>query len=304
MKTMISNAKIINALVSVTPQFVEDKINGRPIHILTSSPDKDKNSVIISASYIHDMPEIEMTEKLSGHDKAVMDAVYTLWLRRPDQEKAQCEITYIDIYRVIRGEDVEKVRDTVIIKIAQSIKRLCGIDIVIKADRDSLRVRNSLMALGFDRCVLCSRALSAEERDIRLNNGRVTRGILLYQCPILCMYAEAAKQCVPVEVKVLCIPTMNCTEKMISLRNYLVTYIDAAKYNRDLAETITYRTILQHAGYDERKTRKAQHDDRATIKKILDHFVEVGLINGYEESTDKSKIILDVGRANGKNSNN
>ena len=58
---------------------------------------------------------------VNGYDKAVMDAIYTIWASRLDRSKSECSIRYTEIYarmnpgkKLRLGEDTHaKIRNTV-----------------------------------------------------------------------------------------------------------------------------------------------------------------------------------------------
>lgn len=296
--TKMQNTKLINALVSVAPRYANDKVDGQAIALTTCSKDKvgttEHTRMIALLDYDSLLPEIECTDKLSGLDRAVMDAVYTRWANRENQENNECMISYLDIYRTMHGCNVPQIGPSVEHKIRQSVRKLRHIDVTIQYNEDTSRVRDYFKKAGIRSAAVRGHALVADEIDIEMRNHTAMKGIRLYRCPIMWEYALAQQQILTVEPELLDIKGMSMTDKVTAVRNCLIAIIKSKAAKSLQSDSFRYETILNNAGYRQGTYRKAQLVDRRMINSILEYYVSVGIIKSYSESDDHKSVTIHV----------
>lgn len=296
--TKMQNTKLINALVSVAPKYANDKVDGQAIALTTCSKDKagttDHTRVIALLDYDALLPEIECTDKLSGLDRAIMDAVYTRWANRTNQESNECMISYLDIYRTMHGCNASQIGPSVEDKIRRSVRKLRHIDVTIQYNEDSNRVRDYFKKAGIRSAAIRGHALVADEIDIEMRNHTAMKGIRLYRCPVMWEYALAQQQILTVEPELLDIKGMSMTDKVTAIRNCLIAIIKSKAAKSLQSDRFRYETILNNAGYPLSPYRQTQSTDRKMINSILKYYASIGIIVSYTESKDHKTVTINM----------
>lgn len=209
MTNKMQNTRLAHALVSKAPNFKADGITGQPIALATCPLPKlmtnEGTRVVCVLDYEKALPQVECTETFTGLDKAVMDAIYTIWSQRKNQDKDTCDISYNQIYRVMHGSDTERVGKTSVEKIKMTIRKLRSIDVRIQYGGDTPRVKEYFKRKGIKTLGIRGHAIVADEVDVVLKNDAVTAGIRLYRCPIMWEYALAQQQVITVDPKMLAV---------------------------------------------------------------------------------------------------
>ena len=303
-----NNTKLCEALVSTSKEYADYDVGTGLFPPLRTSgvkdPPKTVNGMFMTTAIENDplfsnIPgfqsqnsKVLIGKKISGYDRAVMDAVYTLWLRRKDKTVDECSLSYIEIYRTMIGDPKKEVHIDTQRKIARSITKLRNIDSLLIFDDDMDRVKQYFPAKA-DSIYVREHLISAMQIGIKLKNGSATGGIKLYACPILHRYAEAQTQILTVPMTWISLPG-KISEKKIAIRDYLVRHIKAlsSKKTKIKITKIKYETIIEGAGIPWSDDRRIQCKDRHLVNEILDYYVNAKIIQKYEKVDSKTIEIV------------
>ena len=129
--------------------------------------------------------------------------------------------------------------------------------------------------------------LPMEYMEAVVNGNVVETAVHILKEPALITYATLTKQITTVAVKWLESP-LNRTEANIDLEDYLIYRIARiTKKGSRMSNKIRFETIYEHAGI---KTAMQRKRALPKIKKLLEHYKNEGLINGYSIVSDGIEI--------------
>lgn len=288
------NTKLSKGLVSLAPEYRDLwPGSGYTCKIVVSGSGQDVKNVYANAMYQNDNWDGQL---FTGYDKAILDAIYTIWINRDISAGNECQMSYLDIYRAMTGVHASQVSVNALQKIKDSVEKLRFMDIRLVVEEDTDRVRAYFQnTKKIKKMIIKEQALVATECSISFRNGTKTEGIVLYTCPILWKYAEAQAQIITIPEQWLAIPG-NKTAKKISIRDYLICYIkglQSEKANNN-NEKLKYETILIGAGYPWPAERQYQAMERALVNGILDYYEEEEIIQEYLISKDLKYVTINV----------
>lgn len=304
-KVEYNSSKLVKRLISLSPDCAASKVDAGIFRFQTSGKGHDFAELYARLESLPTSmepalqpgePHTRLTYNRAAvdmFDKAMMDAIYTLWLERPDKSKDECEMSYISIYGKICGRDMICVSEIMKNRLKESLRKLQHIEATLVIANDNPRVleyfaKNTLAK----EYTLKSTLIKCEEYSTLLPNKERIYGINLLKCPILYRYAEAQRQLRGIEFDWLNIGG-NMSLKKLGVRDMLIGYITGLSRknkNDDFSYVIKYSTIMQGAGFKWPEDRKLQYKDRKLIDSILDIYKERGKITGYEVLPDKSGV--------------
>ena len=127
--------------------------------------------------------------------------------------------------------------------------------------------------------------------DVILNGAKAHDCIKIYDKSPLLEYAKAKGQISNPHIEMLNIPEVNRTEENILLIGYLIrAYADMenphSKRNKNIIRYDTLYDYLHVSGSNQHQLTKNKAKIRATIKKILNAWIEGGFIKSYQELTE------------------
>lgn len=127
------------------------------------------------------------------------------------------------------------------------------------------------------------RMLPVEFVDVKMGKHEV-KGIKPIGIPLIYRYDALKKQISSIPAAMLGTPGQN-TEEKILIQYYLIKRVEGARLG-NLTPVILYETIYNQVQITQETPgaiRKKQHKIREQAKSILDHWVKLGRIKGYEE---------------------
>lgn len=306
-KVEYNSSKLVKRIMSLSPECAASKVDAGVFKFQTSGKGHDYAELY---ARLESLPTNEEPALLPGEphtrltynraavdafDKVMMDAIYTLWLERPNKAKDECEMPYISIYDRICGREMKKLSVEMKERLKTSIRKLQHIEATLVIANDTPRVleyfaKNKLA----EEYTLKSTLIKCEEYSQLLPNKERTFGINLLKCPILYRYAEAQRQLRGIEYSWLDIGG-NMSLKKIGVRDVLIGFITglSRKTKEDnFSYVIKYSTVIQNAGFKWADDRKLQYKDRQLIDGILTTYKEHAMIADYEVLPDKSGVAI------------
>ena len=304
-KLSVQNTRLASALPSVQDKFKNVGLldeDGVPVNTgATPSPyfvmcklDIKKNE--INAGLVRG-------QKIAYYDICVMNALYTLWTKREDKSKKECDITYADVYRTMTGNtEKNNVRKSIIDQINESIDRLTCIRASVDTRNEIPSVQEKLESLGIRKngitidTLVSAKRFIKEARNHEIINGTIT----LRDCPILCAYAEAMGQVVQLPYRALDVREVDGTpkrktEKFIAIQACLALHATSIRNEAISNKVIGVQTIIEKVGYDYKtEHRETKKRDREAITEILEHYVRIKFIKSFEFDKKTELITINV----------
>ncbi len=314
-----NNTKLMKRIISIAPDCLATQTDGdifdfetgrdKETGVVTScSGSLDSNLITYNDLIQKVLPGtyIKMGFAITPFDRAVMDAIYTIWSERQDKTSNTCNMAYSDIYKYIMGGSKRNLNEELTSKLKYSVLKLRCINAWIYIGSDFPKVAKyfgmeEYAEYNEEEAVLHSCLLNCADFTIKRKNGTFSEGIQVVSCPILYMYAQAMEQIIGVEDSWLQV-LGNCSNKTLAIRDYLISYIRGLDYcDENLAPEIKYKTIFLGAGIPWEENDYAPSKNRKIVDKMLDNYKEINAIQDYEVSKDKSKIkILPVKKKKNK----
>ena len=131
--------------------------------------------------------------------------------------------------------------------------------------------------------------------DVILQGKKSHDCIKIYDTSPLYEYAKAKGQISAVPVAMLDIPSVNRTEENIMLIGYLTrAYADMRNDKNNIRNVIRYETLYEYIGVEGSNAqviRNKKTKIRATVRAILDAWIDRGFIKGYQELTEDNKPV-------------
>lgn len=304
-KLSVQNTKLSHAIPSVQKKFND-------IGILNGEEKMIKTSNESTTSYVMCKLAIDKEGLYSGlvagqkipyFDLCVMNAMYTLWKRRSDKAKKECDLTYADIYRTMTGStEKKKIKKSTLDQIEAAISRLSHIDATIDTRSEISEIQEKLKTHGIGAKGITIDALVSARRFITeaRNHKTVTGNITLRDCPILCAYAEAMGQVVQLPYKVLDVRNADGIpkrkdEKFIAIQECLALHVASIRNSAIENHSIGIATIIQKIGYDyESEYRTTKKRDREAITEILEHYKRIGFITNFKINKENGLIYINA----------
>lgn len=244
---------------------------------------------------------------VNGYDKAVMDAIYTIWASRLDRSKSECSIRYTEIYaRMNPGKKLRLGEDTHA-KIRNTVTKLRNLEITLSLVNDLNRVLTyfgyNVKDIDFNQVEVSGGRFCIKDKLI---NARVvystlptkakdgspleTDGVILQGCPILYQYALAQHQVITTDADCLNLPG-RMTEKKIAIRDYLISYIRSEGHrNENFSSMVGYQTIYENSGTKWSDDKRLQAKDRELVNSILNYYKQTGFIYDYKKDCKNIEI--------------
>lgn len=302
-KLSVQNTRLSHALPSVQPKF-------KDVGILDGEEKKVETGKVPDVSYV--MCKLAIKEdgasagllpgkKVSYFDFCVMNAMYTLWTRRADKTKKECDFTYSDIYRTMTGSmEDKKIGSTTLAQIDAAIGRLSCIEAAVDTRFEIPEVQEKLEALGIRKKGITIDTLVSAKRYIReaRNHKTITGNVTLRDCPILCAYAESVGQIVQIPYKALDVMNADGTpkrkdEKFIAVQECLALHIASIRNSAIENHAIGISTIIEKTGYDyDAEFRATKKRDREAIEDVLNHYKRIGYISDFTIDPKKDLIYI------------
>lgn len=222
-------------------------------------------------------------KELTMYDREVHDAIATLCVEGGNEY-----ITPQMIYQVMTGNPKIRLTPEQAEAISNSITKMMHSHISIDASKEA-------QAFGFDSFIYNGNLIAAETVTATLN-GNVVECVHLLRTPPLYDYANRKGQIGRADIRLLNSP-LSKTEETSVLQGYLLRRILTIKnpHNKQ-SNSILYETIykqLEISAPNDNALKKKKIDIRKKVKTILDYWIKVKFIKGYEE-TNKGRLIYSI----------
>ena len=293
-----NNTKVLKSLVSIAPQCADIRPDADPFMIETGRDGSFcVGTLITSGAMKRYLPNayIDGRVNLTAFDKAVMDAIYTIWTERENPEEDYCEMSYQEIYKVISGGGVIEINKSTKWKIKSAVYKLTMIMCIIDISSD---LPEAVKKMRLTKCfkedesevIIEGTLIQTEFVTVKNANLTVSEGIRLLKCPMLYEYASTMDQIIWVEEKWLRLP-FYLSDKIIGLRDYLISYIRSYDYKRATNSSwVGYKTIFEGAGWQWGELKSTQCKNRKIVNEILKHYIDAKVIKSFEISEDNRNI--------------
>jgi hypothetical protein len=142
-------------------------------------------------------------------------------------------------------------------------------------------------AYKYDKVVIDGPLLPSFMKSGIINGKQVEEALGLICEPPLMNFARGRKQITTIEKKLLETPVSKTNQNLL-IEDYLIERIANAKTGRQPTK-ILYDTLYKEAKITEKKQRQRAG---GKLKAILDHYVQQGHIQGYQDEGDGIRIII------------
>lgn len=241
--------------------------------------------------------KIEREDRLTPFDKAVHNAVATLWVAGHQEGKNFNEyLTPRIIFQILSGNTNEsrEIGPEIRKAILRSIDKMRNTEISIDNSEEAQK-------FGYEKFNYKSSLLPSERIEgVRINGNEVLDCIHILRKPPLFDYADIKNQVGSVDIKTLKVPIKNTCEN-IELKEYLLMRILSIKNSKsNLSPTIRYSTVYEylriHAATPKALTKKKEKV-RKNIITLLNAWISTGFITSYAEDKEgrtKAKVTIKV----------
>ena len=251
--------------------------------------------------FLNEDANIKLSRTLCYFEKAVFDAVLTSWHRRVmfaghDRSKPMA-IDLNEIMCIVRNtDDVSEVSDSFRKSVIDALRRLRSTYIKLEC-RAEFKGRSKdpkkIFRCGTDASLLEIRLHTAEEiekTDLRRSGDKICQVMLLAE-PVLYTYAREIKHYEQLDPQKFQLPAGSISSARIARYSYVRDRVLLMQRTTSPDTTILFSEIEKTAlGRDYHKeSRKVRNDIREFVEKILDLFVQNGVIKGWEPEISDSK---------------
>lgn len=224
-----------------------------------------------------------LSRQIDEYDKLITNAVYTLW------ERGDMIFTEAMVYRALNGlANTEKVSQKNIDDIKYRLDKMSLIRVRIDATEHARLVNKSTKSF-----VLESYLLPLEHIKFDGFNAEEIDCYKLIKEPAVLEYSKAVHQVVSVDRSLINTRSVIRNNPDVAvIRAYLIQFIEAVKNknNNFHGNRLTYKDLF--GKIDPNMSRQVQSKKRQQISKILDYYVSIGYIKGYE--SDLNGIAFEV----------
>lgn len=131
-------------------------------------------------------------------------------------------------------------------------------------------------------------------RKIEVTVSGVTKQAYIFNIkPFLYKYAQSTRQIISVPIKLLNIKdTLNNSEEITVLKNYLIRRIEVMKDNDNQGNNISYESIFRELDINiDTLTKQKSEKIRRYTRRILDYWIKNGYIKKHEDYKERKLII-------------
>ena len=217
--------------------------------------------------------------ELTPYDREVHDACVSHALLGNEY------ITESMIYDTICGRQGATLTDVQRTEISNALTKMMYTQVTIDASKET-------EVWGAEAFIYDGPVLPAERVRMKIN-GVWTECIHLFRVPPLYEYANRMDQIDRIKVDLLDSPVKKNGE-VIVLQGFLYRRVLAKKRKANLSPTILYDTIYRHIGVEAESPgalRKKKCKVRSSVKRILDYWVGMGYVKGFEEIRKGKKTV-------------
>lgn len=232
-----------------------------------------------------DLPDdISMTKELNTQDKAVHDAILSLYL------SGNKHMTTLMIHRVINGNKNVRLKELRRSEIENSIKKMMTTLVYINFENEA-KFKKYEKLNDFEGLEITSNLISVKLLKETRRDGTVKDVFEVLDTPSLYRYADAKNQIARLRMELLDTPGHK-TDRHIAVRNYLIARIDTMKSNPKHTKKVLINNIFEKYGVeaDNPETEKKNKiRAKKLTKDILEDFAFKNYISGFTEEKKPSK---------------
>lgn len=226
---------------------------------------------------------------ITGYDRRVYNAIGTLWIN------GKSVLTLTEIFEVMNGYGKSKPSSKQLQAIEKALHKLKNInlyiDLTAEVKANMLKDKEPLIAAGIlssnkdniKSVIIEDSMLHYRMATITSENGKKFKSIQIMNEPSLLTYNRAKGTLLTVPMEYIGLKNTSATEKSIAFQDYLLLRIMSYKNGNMRENKILYNTIYKDSGIERPKLSKDFKRDRDIIKKLLEEWLDQGLITGYED---------------------
>ena len=257
---------------------------------------KGRNEQVVSyvSFYYDDSADLEILNKkgrfnITAYDRRVYNAVSTLFVNGKDT------VSLAEIFSVMTGYTKKNPSKSQIDTIERSLEKLKSIkvyiDLTAEVKHKMIENRQPLIEAGIlsnmtdkiKRAVIEDNMLHFRKGELVSEKGRVFKSIQIIGEPALLTYNRAKKTLLTIPMEYIGLEGQNTTDKTIAFQDYLLMRIFGYKNGKMRENRILYETLYRDSGQERPEDSKGFIRDRETITRMLDEWMNRGLITGFAE---------------------
>ena len=257
---------------------------------------KGRNEQVVSyvSFYYDDSADLEILNKkgrfnITAYDRRVYNAVSTLFVNGKDT------VSLAEIFSVMTGYTKKNPSKSQIDTIERSLEKLKSIkvyiDLTAEVKHKMIENRQPLIEAGIlsnmtdkiKRAVIEDNMLHFRKGELVSEKGRVFKSIQIIGEPALLTYNRAKKTLLTIPMEYIGLEGQNTTDKTIAFQDYLIMRIFGYKNGKMRENRILYETLYRDSGQERPEDSKGFIRDRETITRMLDEWMNRGLITGFAE---------------------
>lgn len=257
---------------------------------------KGRNEQVVSyvSFYYDDSADLEILNKkgrfnITAYDRRVYNAVSTLFVNGKDT------VSLAEIFSVMTGYTKKNPSKSQIDTIERSLEKLKSIkvyiDLTAEVKHKMIENRQPLIEAGIlsnmtdkiKRAVIEDNMLHFRKGELVSEKGRVFKSIQIIGEPALLTYNRAKKTLLTIPMEYIGLEGQNTTDKTIAFQDYLLMRIFGYKNGKMRENRILYETLYRDSGQERPEDSKGFIRDRETITRMLEEWMNRGLITGFAE---------------------
>lgn len=235
--------------------------------------------------------------KITSFDRRVYNAVCTLYINN------QTTVSLSEIFSVMNGYAKSNPSSNQLQAIEKSVTKLqyvtAFIDMTEELKANIIKDKQVLIDAGIlksqtdniKQAVIEDKMLHCRIGTITSEQGKVFKVFHVMGEPCLLTYNRAKGTLISVPMEYLALSAVNSTEKTIAFQDYLLMRILSYKNGNMKENKILYDTLYRDSGITKPSVPKDFKRDRETILKMMDEWVEKGLIRSYKETKNGRSFV-------------
>ena len=231
--------------------------------------------------------DIKSRQQFNSIDQEVYDAIVSIYINGYTMYPGEPVVfTAKNVWTTMTGKDssTTKITESQLLMIEESIDKLAYSQLDIDLSEE---IENFKYPFDLSDAKLSGNMLNVEKLKFRIS-GSTVRGYRLLSKPILLSYAQPKKQIASIPMEVLNTP-VNKGRRILMLQGYLLRRIIAMKGSGKLSRTILYDTIYKTLN-EENEDRRRKGELRKYVDEILNYWVDIHYIEGYQEIRRGRKV--------------
>ena len=270
----IQNSPINNKLVNNF--FSTEELDGKKnLDLYPVGKGNNKQTVQIFVALKYMGADIKLNRKIGGFDKAVYNAISTLW------SAGNACITVKDIYETMNGlKKSKKLSEAQERKIRASVDKMRFTNCYIDFSQELNAIKGES---DIESGKLSDNMLHISEAIAVMNNGETKNAYKIHTEPVLYTYNRIKRQLISVPIGLLdTSQALSNTDDVIALREYLIQQIQNMKKGIRNSNKMLFDTIYKEAGIKQTTNRTQIMRDRDKVIAILEAWKDKQYIKGYE----------------------